>query len=65
MQTITWSPNLIHAVRQLKKLDLHTVASNFNERKAMDSFQLTNTEEQAVKSILIQNSGSVSVKNWW
>lgn len=65
MQAITWSSNLINAVKVLKKQEINPARNNGNRNEAMQAFMLSNSEEKAVKTVLSQDNGSVSVKNWW
>jgi hypothetical protein len=65
MQTVTWSPQLSNAVRKFKKLDMYKGASSSNEQKMIDTYRLSVSEEQAVKSIMVLNTESKSVNTWW
>jgi hypothetical protein len=65
MVMITWSPRLIHAVKEIKRLDKHKVVSLFNDRKYMDSLLLSNAEEQAMSSVITKNTTIVSTNAYW
>jgi hypothetical protein len=62
MQTISWSPNLLHAVKKLKNVEPF---SNFNESKVLASLQLSSTEGQAIKWALTPNTKPEILKAWW
>ncbi|QGQ97403.1 hypothetical protein EHS13_22205 [Paenibacillus psychroresistens] len=65
MQTITWSPQLNLAVRNLKKLNLFNSASNLINGKILETYQLSPSEEQAVKSTLFEKKATETVQLWW
>lgn len=65
MVAIAWTPKLMDAVKEIKKLDKRKIVSHFNDRICMDSFQLSYAEEQALCSIITKNSKPVSTSVYW
>lgn len=60
MIAITWTPKLMETIKELKKLDKSKIVSLFNDRKYLDSLQLSVTEEQAVSSVVTRDISKVS-----
>jgi hypothetical protein len=65
MVKITWSHQLMHAVKELKRLEVNKIANPFKESTYFNSFQLSYTEGQALASLKPQNQSSVSTQSWW
>jgi hypothetical protein len=64
MQTLTGSPQLNQYIRAMKKSNTSKNVSTSNERTLIHSFKLSQEEEQAVKSINIQQAVT-KVMDFW
>jgi hypothetical protein len=65
MQMITWSPQLNHAIRTLKKLDSRKYVNASICREFISSFELSSEETQEVRSIMAKNTETKIANNIW
>jgi hypothetical protein len=65
MVAITWSPQLIDVVKEIKRVDNSKSVSTFNGSKYMESHGITFNEVQALTSLKVSNQSPVSTASWW
>jgi hypothetical protein len=62
---ITWSPQLNHVIRTLKKLDSRNIVSASKCRELINTFELSSEETEEVRSILAKNTETKIANNIW
>lgn len=65
MVMITWTPQLSHAVKEVKKLEKSRITNLSNERRYLNSLGLSPSEVQAVNLVITRNSLSVETEAYW